>query len=130
MSKKSILKCNHGEKSMKIQFVIYADMDSLLDKIDTCHSNTKKSSPVKINKYFDSGYSLLTHCSFDTAKNKHNYYSDKDCMKKVSAESKNHTAKIINNERKKMMPLKNQENQSYHYQTISDICKKRIQYLR
>ena len=101
MPKKSILKCDHGEKSMKIQFVIYADMESLLDKIDKCHSNTKKSSPFKIKKYSGSRFSLLTHCSFDTAKNKHNYYRDKDCMKKVSEESKNHATKIINNERKK-----------------------------
>ena len=30
----SILKYNHGEKSTKIPFIIYADIESLLDKID------------------------------------------------------------------------------------------------
>ena len=29
----SILNYNHGEKSMKISFIIYADTDSLLEKI-------------------------------------------------------------------------------------------------
>ena len=33
---KSILKYNYGEKSMKIQFIICTDMESLLEKIDTC----------------------------------------------------------------------------------------------
>ena len=29
---KNILKYNHGEKSMKVPFIIYADMESLLEK--------------------------------------------------------------------------------------------------
>ena len=29
---KIILKYNHGEKSMKVPFIIYADMESLLEK--------------------------------------------------------------------------------------------------
>ena len=33
------LKYNHGEKAMKIPFIICADMESLLEKIDACHSN-------------------------------------------------------------------------------------------
>ena len=35
----SILKYNHGDKSIQILFIIYADMESLLDKINTSHSN-------------------------------------------------------------------------------------------
>ena len=50
---------------MKIPFVINADMDCLLERIDTCHNNPKKSSATKINKYALSGYSSFTHCSFD-----------------------------------------------------------------
>ena len=40
----SILKYNHGEKSLRIQFTIYADMECLLKKTDTRHSNLEKSS--------------------------------------------------------------------------------------
>ena len=35
-----ILKHNPGEKSMKVPFIIYADLESLLEKICTCHNNT------------------------------------------------------------------------------------------
>ena len=42
-------------------------LESLLEKIITCHNNPKKST-TKINKHIPSGYSLLAHCSFDTAK--------------------------------------------------------------
>ena len=34
-----ILKYNHGEKSMKFPFTIYADLESLLEKMNTCHNN-------------------------------------------------------------------------------------------
>ena len=43
-------------------------MESLLEKIDTCHSNTEKSSTTKINKHTTSGYSLFAYCSFDGTK--------------------------------------------------------------
>ena len=93
MPKKCILKHNHGEKSIKIPFIIYADMDSLLEKIDTCHNNPGKSLTSKINKHTASGYSLFTHCSFDNTKNKQHYYRGKDCMKNVSKDLKNHATK-------------------------------------
>ena len=56
------LKYNHREKSKKILFIIYADTESLLEKIDTCHSNPEKSSTTKTNKHTTSGYSLFMHC--------------------------------------------------------------------
>ena len=60
-----ILKYNHGEKSMKVPFIIFAELESLLEKMSTCHNNPEKSS-TKINKHTPSGCSLFTHCSFDT----------------------------------------------------------------
>ena len=33
------LKYNHGEKSMKVPFIIYADLELLLEKMSTCYSN-------------------------------------------------------------------------------------------
>ena len=31
--------CKNGEKSMKVPLIIYADLESLLKKISTCHNN-------------------------------------------------------------------------------------------
>ena len=42
-----ILKYNQGEKSMKVPFIIYADLESLLEKMNTCHNNPEKSSRLK-----------------------------------------------------------------------------------
>ena len=76
------IKYNHGEKSMKLPFVIYADLECLLEKMSTCINNPNESSTTKINKHTPSGYSIFTHCSFDESKNKLNYYRGDDCMKK------------------------------------------------
>ena len=40
-----------GEKSMKAPFIIYDDLESLLEEINTCHHNPEKSSTTKINKH-------------------------------------------------------------------------------
>ena len=95
------IKYNHGEKSMKLPFVIYADLECLLEKMSTCINNPNESSTTKINKHVPSGYSIFNHCSFDESKNKLNYYRGKDCMKKFSKDLREHASKIIKYEKKK-----------------------------
>ena len=95
-----ILKYNHGEKSMKAPFIIYADLEFLLDKISTCLNNLEKSSTAEINKHTPSGYSLFTHCSFDRTKNKLDYYRGEDCRKKFCLDLRKHATIIINYEKK------------------------------
>ena len=70
-----ILKYNPGEKSLKVPFIIYVDLESLLEKISTCHNNPKKSSTTKINKH--------------TA-------PDKNCMKRFCKDLKKHAENTIN----------------------------------
>ena len=53
-----ILKYIHGEKFMKAPFIIYTELESLLEKMDTCHNNPEKSSTTKINKNTPS----VIHC--------------------------------------------------------------------
>ena len=77
----NIIKYNHGEKSMKVPFIKFADLECLLEKMSTCINNPNESSTTKINKHTPSVHSIFTHCSFDKSKNKLNYYRGKDCMK-------------------------------------------------
>ena len=99
------LKYNQGEKSMKVPFIIYADLESLLEKMNTCHNNPEKSLTTKTNKHTPSGYSLFPHCAFDTTKNKLDYYSSKNCMKNFCLDLREHATKIISYEKKEMTPL-------------------------
>ena len=109
----NIIKYNQGEKSIKLPFVIYADLECLLQKKSTCQNNPNESSTTEINKHAPSGYSIFTHCSFDKSKNKLNYYRGNDCMKKFCKDLREHATKIINYEKKKMMPQATKE-EIYH----------------
>ena len=94
-----ILKYNNGEESIKVLFIIYADLESLLEKMSTSHDNPKTSSTTKISKHTPSGYSLFTHCTFDTTKNKLDYYRGKDYIKTFCKDLKEHAARKINFEK-------------------------------
>ena len=55
---KKILKYNQGKKSLKAPFMIYADLEYLLEKIHSCQDNlekfyTEKKLRIRL---------LITHC--------------------------------------------------------------------
>ena len=127
MSTKDIntIKYNHGEKSIKLPFVVvYTDLECLLEKMSTCYNNPEESSTTKINKHTPSGYSILTHCSFDKSKSKLNYYRGEDCMTKFCKDFREHATKIINYEKKDMIPLTKKEEENCNNQKFCYICKK------
>ena len=97
------IKYNQGEKFIKLPFVVYADLECLLEKMSTCQNNPNESSTTEINKHAPSGYSLFTHCSFDKSKNKLDHYRGKDCMKTLCKDLRTHATKIINYEKKKFV---------------------------
>ena len=65
---KNILKYRSGEKLLKAPFIIYADLECLLKKEQSCQNNPKTS------------YSLDLICSFDKTKTRHYLYRGKDCI--------------------------------------------------
>ena len=53
-----ILKYSHGEKSMRAPFVVYADLQCLLEKINSSQNNPEKSyTEKKLSIHL-----LVTHC--------------------------------------------------------------------
>ena len=105
-------------------FIIYADLECLLQKINTCQNNPDKSYTEKKATHRPSGYSLVTCCSFDKSKNEQKYYRGKDCMKIFCKDLKDQAMKVINCEKKEMIPLTDEEKESYENQKICHICKK------
>ena len=67
-----ILKYNPGQKSLKVPFISYADLECLLRKIKTCQNNPEKKAVHR-----PSGYSLVTCCSFDKSKINKNIIEEK-----------------------------------------------------
>ena len=97
------------KRSTKTPFIIYPELEPLLEKISTCHYNPKKSSTSKINEHRPSRCSLFTQCLFDATKNNIDFYRDKDCMKMFCKYLKQHAAKVIKYEKTEMIPITNEK---------------------
>ena len=80
--------------------------------MNICHNNPKKSSTTKINNHSPSGYSFFTHCSFDRTKNSLDYYRGKNCMKNLCLDLREYAKKVINYEKKEMIPLTKKKRKS------------------
>ena len=99
-------------------FIIYADLECLLRKINTCSNNPEKSYTEKKAIHKPSGYSLVTCRSFDKSKNERKYYRGEDSMKMFCKDLKEQEMKIINYEKKEMIPLTSKEKESYENQKV------------
>ena len=67
-------------KSDKAPFIIYADLECLIEKIDGCKNNPENSSATKLGEHIPSGFSMSTISSFRSIGNKHDVYRGRDCM--------------------------------------------------
>ena len=77
-----ILEFNQYQKSDKAPFIIYADLECIIEKIDGCQNNTENSSITKVRKHIPPGFSMSRISSFWSIKHKHGAYRGKDCLKK------------------------------------------------
>ena len=66
----------------KMPFIIYADIESLIQKVGNCKNNQEKSSKTKVGKHNPFWSLMPTISVFDHIKNKHSLYRGEDCMKK------------------------------------------------
>ena len=55
---------NQYQKQYKTLFIIYAYLESLIEKIDGCKNNPEKSSPTKAGDNISSGASTSTELPF------------------------------------------------------------------
>ena len=51
-----MLQFNQHMKSDKMSYIIYANLESLIKKVDGCGNNTEKSSITKIDEHIPCGY--------------------------------------------------------------------------
>ena len=115
-----ILKYDHGEKSLKAPFVIYADLECLLLK----HNNPNESYTERKATCEPCGDSLDLVCSFDSKEDKYSFYRENDCIKKFCSELKELGTKIVNYEQKEITPLTSDDAALYQSQKQCYICGK------
>ena len=94
------LEFNQYQKSHQAPFVIYPDLECLIEKIAGCKYNPENPSTTKVGKLIASAFPMSTISSFKSIESKHNVYRGKDCMKKFCKSLSEHTVKIINLKRK------------------------------
>ena len=73
---------------------------------------------------------MFRRCSFDEKENKLDYYRGKDCIEKLCKKLKKHAMKIINYEKKEMIPLTKEENKSYKEQKYAIYAKKSFVWIK
>ena len=62
---------NKYRKSDKVPFVIHADLECLMKKIDGCKNNPEKTSTTKVSGHFLSDFSMSTISSFKDIENRY-----------------------------------------------------------
>ena len=113
IKKNNTLKYSDGAKSLKIPYVIYADLECFILKQQLDQNNPDKSYTERKAIHEPCCYSLELVSSFDLKENKHSFYRDKDCIKKFCKELKEICTKIVNYEHKEMIPLTDKEKEYY-----------------
>ena len=110
------LKYNHGVKSLKVPWVIYADFECLLIKQQLCQSNPEKSYTEKESIHESCGYSIDLGSSFDSKQDKYSFYRGRDCSKRFCEDLKKHAIKInFNNKEFKEFCYDENEKNKFNY---------------
>ena len=104
-----ILKYNYGEKLLKAPFIIYADLDCLLEKMRLCQNNPGKSYTEKKTKHTLSGYPLFINSLFDLTK-RNLIVTKVKIVWKSFVKTREHATEII--------PLADKENKFYQKQKV------------
>ena len=77
-----------AEKSLKVPFIIYADLECLLKKLRSCQNNPENSYTEKKVKHKPSGYAWCSVCSFHKTKNRCYFCRGKGFIEKFCKELK------------------------------------------
>ena len=86
---------------------IYVDIECQLVKHDTCTNKINKSWSATKNTHIPTGYAINKVNEYKD--NYHAYYRGKDCMTKLSKDLKKIEKEILNEEKKPMIPLTDDE---------------------
>ena len=66
-----ILEFNQYQKSDKALFIIYVDLECIIETIDGCKNNPENSSATKVSKHIPSDFLTSITSSFKSIENKH-----------------------------------------------------------
>ena len=91
--KDNVLEFNQYIKADKMPYIICANIESLIKKVDGCANNPEIYSTTKAGKHIPCGYLMSRIRAFDHRENKLTLKSGKDCMKKFCEPLREHAQK-------------------------------------
>ena len=106
-NKHKIIKYATGPKSLKMAHAIYGDIECLLKKHHIRANDSNKSWSRNVNTHVPTGYSISVVNEYK--ENYHSYYRGKDCMEKLSKNLLRIAKEIINEEKKPMTTITDDE---------------------
>ena len=89
-----ILEFNQYQKSDEVPFIIYADLQCMLEKIGGCKNNLENSSTTKVSEHIPLGFLMSTIFLFISMESKYEVYRGKDCIKKFCESLREHAKRI------------------------------------
>ena len=92
----AFLEFDKYQKSDKASFIIYADLECIIEKTDGCKNNPENSFTAKVSEHIPSGFSMSTISTFRSIENKHDVYIGKDCIKTFYEYLKERAINIVN----------------------------------
>ena len=113
-----ILEFNQNRKFDKEPFIIYADLEFSIGKVNRYKNNPENSSTTKVSEPLPSGFSMSTILLFKDIENKHDLYWGKDCMKNFCKSLREHAMNIINFKKENLKLLTNKQQELYKNASI------------
>ena len=91
---------------------MYANLESLITRIDRCKNSFEKPSTTKSGEFIPCGNSISMTWTMNCTEKQHIYRCE-ECMNKFWEYLREHAMKIIKFIKKKMKPLKIEQQESY-----------------
>ena len=66
-----ILEFHQFKKYDQVAFIIHADLECIIQKVDVCKNNPENLSTTKLSEHIPSGFSMSTLSSFRSIENIH-----------------------------------------------------------
>ena len=82
-------------KSDKIPYIIFADLEFLIKKIDGCGNNPEKSSATNKGVHVPCRYSMSAIWIFDNIEYKHTLHGVEDCIKETCTSLREHPTNLF-----------------------------------
>ena len=124
-NKKPIVKYSDGQYQFKVPFMMYADFESILEKVEGASDNPNVSSAREVNVHKPSGWCVCSKFAYGVVDNPLTQYRGSDCVEKFCEHIISEAKRLYNSfPEKPMEPLTESQIIEYKKATKCQICLK------